>query len=85
MVTRSQTARPNFFDESDESEGPEGPEGPEGSEDDSDSDFECDSPPSSPTSSSEYESIISEDLNLYDTTCVCQLPIESHELKCKRV
>ena len=60
-------AQPNFFDKSDESEGPEGSEG---SEDNSDSNFEYDSPPSSLTLSLEYESIISEDLNLYNTMCI---------------
>jgi hypothetical protein len=40
---------------------------------DNSSDFESDSPPSSPILSSGYESIISEDLNLYDleARCVC--------------
>ena len=49
------------------------------------SDFEYNSPPSSPTLSSGYESIISEDLDLYDPRCVCQLVIESYGLKCERV
>jgi hypothetical protein len=37
----------------------------------SDSDFEYDSPPGSPVLSSGYESIISEDLDLYEDRCVC--------------
>jgi len=75
-------AQAGFFEVS---EGSEGSEGPEGSEDNSDPDFDYNSSPSSPTSSSGDESIISEDLNLYEATCVCQLPIEYHKLKCKHV
>ena len=75
-------AQAGFFEVS---EGSEGSEVSEGSEDNSDPDFEHDSSPSSLTSSSGDESIISEDLNLYEATCVCQLLIEYHKLKCKRV
>lgn len=35
------------------------------------SEFEPVSPPDSPAPSSGYESVISEDLNLYDSRCVC--------------
>jgi hypothetical protein len=42
------------------------------------------SPPKSPgLSSSSDESVISEDLNLYDPECVCQSPAASHLIKCK--
>jgi hypothetical protein len=39
------------------------------------SDFKCGSPPDSPVLSSGYESMISEDLNLYDDRWVYQSPV----------
>lgn len=58
MTTRSSTIEPDFFG---------GPEWPE----DNSSEFECDSSPGSPTFSSGYKSVISDDLDLYDARYVC--------------
>ena len=52
MASQSRKRQPDFFG---------GPEWPE----DNTSDFECDSLPSSPVLSSGYESLISDDLDLY--------------------
>jgi hypothetical protein len=64
MATRSRTIQQSLF---------HGPAWPR----DNTSDFESDSPPGSSLFSSGYESIISEDLDLYDAGCVCYSPIKS--------
>ena len=48
---------------------------------DSDLDFEFDSLPGSPVSSAGCESVIADDLDLYENGCVCQSKIETHGLK----
>ena len=58
MTTRSRKTEPDLFG---------GPEWPE----DNSSEFECNSPPGSPVLSSDYESVIFEDLDLYEARYVC--------------
>ena len=48
---------------------------------DSGSESECDWSTGSSILSSDLESVLAEDLNLYDSECVFQLPIKSHGLK----
>jgi len=78
MPSQAMTRQPSSFDK---------PRDNFGSDSDSefDSNFEYDSPPGSPALSLSYESIISEDLDLYEPRCVYQLPIEPHGLTCMRI
>ena len=50
-----------------------------------DSEFESPIPSESDDSSSGYDSMVPEDLDLYEDGCACQFPIESHVLKHKHI
>ena len=53
---------------------------------DESTEFDPDLTPGSPVLSSDYESIVTDDLDLYeDYRCVCYPPIETHGLKCKNI